>query len=129
MKMSQYFPKPFNSHFGDSIKVKIDLSNYATKTDIKNISHIDTLNFALKANLAHLKTEVDKLDIDKSVPVPAYFSKSSDVKKTVYDKLVPKIDNIDTSDFVFKTKYQTDKTEIENRIRDMSNLVKKNKTH
>ena len=127
--MSQYFPKPFNSHFGDSIKVKIDLSNYATKTDIKNISHIDTLNFALKANLAHLKTEVDKLDIDKSVPVPAYFSKSSDVKKTVYDKLVPKIDNIDTSDFVFKTKYQTDKTEVENRIRDMSNLVKKNKTH
>ena len=129
MKMSQYFPKPFNSHFGDSIKVKIDLSNYATKTDIKNISHIDTLNFALKANLAHFKTEVDKLDIDKSVPVPAYFSKSSDVKKTVYDKLVPKIDNIDTSDFVFKTKYQTDKTEVENRIRDMSNLVKKNKTH
>ena len=129
MKMSQYFPKPFNSHFGDSIKVKIDLSNYATKTDIKNISHIDTLNFALKANLAHLKTEVDKLDIDKSVPVPAYFGKSSDVKKTVYDKLVPKIDNIDTSDFVFKTKYQTDKTEVENRIRDMSNLVKKNKTH
>ena len=127
--MSQYFPKPFNSHFGDSIKANIDLSNYATKTDIKNISHIDTLNFALKANLAHLKTEVDKLDIDKSVPVPAYFSKSSDVKKTVYDKLVPKIDNIDTSDFVFKTKYQTDKTEIENRIRDMSNLVKKNKTH
>ena len=129
MKMSQYFPKPFNSHFGDSIKVKIDLSNYATKTDIKNISHIDTLNFALKASLAHFKTEVDKLDIDKSVPVPAYFSKSSDVKKTVYDKLVPKIDNIDTSDFVFKTKYQTDKTEVENRIRDMSNLVKKNKTH
>ena len=129
MKMSQYFPKPFNSHFGDSIKVKIDLSNYATKTDIKNISHIDTLNFALKANLAHFKTEVDKLDIDKSVPVPAYFSKSSDVKKTLYDKLVPKIDNIDTSDFVFKTKYQTDKTEVENRIRDMSNLVKKNKTH
>ena len=127
--MSQYFPKPFNSHFGDSIKANIDLSNYATKTDIKNISHIDTLNFALKANLAHLKTEVDKLDIDKSVPVPAYFSKSSDVKKTVYDKLVPKIDNIDTSDFVFKTKYQTDKTEVENRICDMSNLVKKNKTH
>ena len=129
MKMSQYFPKPFNSHFGDSIKANIDLSNYATKTDIKNISHIDTLNFALKANLAHLKTEVDKSDIDKSVPVPADFSKSSDVKKTVYDKLVPKIDNIDTSDFVFKTKYQTDKTEVENRIRDMSNLVKKNKTH
>ena len=48
--MSQYFPKQFNSHFGDSIKVKIDLSNYATKTDITNISHVDTSNFALKTN-------------------------------------------------------------------------------
>ena len=49
--MSQYFPKPVNSHFGDSIKVKIDLGNYATKTDIKNISHIDTSSFALSCNL------------------------------------------------------------------------------
>ena len=46
-KTSQYFPKPFNSYFGDSIKVKIDLSNYATKADIKNISHVDTSSFAL----------------------------------------------------------------------------------
>ena len=68
--MSQYFPKLFNSHFGDSINVKIDLSNYATKTDIKNISHTDTWNFALKTNLASLNTEVDKLDIDKLAPVP-----------------------------------------------------------
>ena len=59
--MSRYFPKPFNSHFGDNIKVKIDLSNYATKTDIKNISHNDTSSFALKTNVANLKTEVDKL--------------------------------------------------------------------
>ena len=58
--MSQYFPKPFNWHFGDSIKVKIDLSNYATKTDIKNISNVDSWSFALKTNLANLKTEVDK---------------------------------------------------------------------
>ena len=55
--MSQYFPKPFNSYFGDSIKVKIDLSNYRTKTDIKNISHVDTSSFALKTNLANLKTD------------------------------------------------------------------------
>ena len=67
--MSQYFPKPFNSHFGDSIKVKLDLSNYATKADIKNISHVDTWSFVLKTNLASLKT-VDKLDIDKLVPIP-----------------------------------------------------------
>ena len=68
--MSLYFPKPFNSHFDDSIKVKIDLSNYATNTDIKNISHVDTSSFVAKTNLANLKTEVDRLDIDKLVPIP-----------------------------------------------------------
>ena len=67
--MSQYFSKPFNSHFGDSIKVKIDLSNYVTKRDIKNISRVDTSDFALKTNLSSLKTENDKLDIDKLVPI------------------------------------------------------------
>ena len=114
--MSQYFPKPFNSHFGDSIKVKIDLSNYATKTDLKNVTHVDTSSFALKINLANLKTEFDKLDIDKFAPVPVDLSKLSNivkndvVKKAVYDKLVAKVDNIDSSDFVLKTKYQTDKT-------------------
>ena len=77
--MSQYFPNPFNSHFGDSIKVKIDLSNYTIKTDIKIISHIDTSSFALKTNLANLKTEVDKLDIGKLVPIPVDFSKVSDL--------------------------------------------------
>ena len=77
--MSQYFPQPFNSYFGDSIKVKIDLSNYATKTDIINISHVDTLRFALKINLSSLKTEVDELDIDKLVPIPVDLSKLSDV--------------------------------------------------
>ena len=66
--MSKCFPKPFRS-FGRNINVKVDLSNYATKADIKNISHIDTSSFALKTNLASLKTEVDKLDIDKLVPV------------------------------------------------------------
>ena len=79
--MSQCFPKPFNSHFGDSIKVKIDLSNYATKTDFKNVTHFDTSTFALKSNLGSLKTEVDKLDIDKLVPVSIDLSKLSDVVK------------------------------------------------
>ena len=120
--MGQYFPKQFNSHFDDNIKVKIDLSNYATKTDIKNISHVDTSSFALKTNLANLKTEVDKLDIDKLAPVPVDLSKLSDVvknddiKKTKYDELVAKVDDIDTNDFVLKTIYQTDKTELENKI-------------
>ena len=130
--MSQYFPKLFKS-FGGIINVKFDLSNYATKTDLKNVTHVDTSSFALKTNLAGLKTKVDKLDIDKLTPVPADLSKLSDVvkndvvKKTVYDKLVAKVNNIDTSDFVLKTKYQTDKTELEKKIPDVSDLVKKTK--
>ena len=101
------------------------------KADIKNISHADTSSFALKTNLANLKTEVDKLDIDKLVPVSVDLSKLSDVvkhdvvKKTVYDKFVPKVNSIDTSGFVLKTKNDTDKSEIENKIPDTSSLVKK----
>ena len=117
----------------EKFNVKVDLSNYATKADIKNISHFDTSSFALKTNLANLKSEVDKLDIDKLVPVPVDLSKLSDVvkndvvKKTVYDKLVAKVNNIDTSDFVLKTKYRTDKTELEKKIPDVTDFVKKTK--
>ena len=78
--MSQYFPKPYEP-FGGDINVKVDLSNYATKTDIKNIAHIDTSSFALKTNLASLKTQVDKLDLDKLVPAPLDLSKLGDVVK------------------------------------------------
>ena len=85
--MSQYFPKLYEP-FGGDIDVRVDLPNYATKTDIKNISHIDTSSFALKSNLASLKTEVDKLDINKLVPVPVDLSKLSDaVKNDVVKKL------------------------------------------
>ena len=107
-KMSQYFPKPYKP-FGGDINVTVDLSNYATKDDIKNITNVDTSSFALKTNLANLKTEVDKLDIDKLATVPIDLSKLSNVvkngavKKTVYDKLVAKVDNIDTSGLFKKT--------------------------
>ena len=107
--MTQYFPKPFR-RFGCNINVKVDLSNYATKTDLKNVTHVDTSIFALKSNLASLKTEFDNLDIDKLVPVPVDLSKLGDVvkndvvTKAVYDKLVPKVHNIDTSEFVLRTK-------------------------
>ena len=74
--MSQYFPKPFRS-FGENINVKVDLSNYATKTDIKNIAHVDTSSFALKTNLANLKTEFDKLDTEKLKTVLVDLSKLS----------------------------------------------------
>ena len=63
------------------ILIKVDISNYATKTDLKNVTHVDTSTFALIANLANLKTEVNKLDIDKLAPVPIDLSKLSDVVK------------------------------------------------
>ena len=78
--MSNYYPKPHKPFRGD-INVQVDLSNYATKTDITNISHLDTSIFTLKTNLANLKTEVDKLDIDKLVPNPVDLSKLSGVVK------------------------------------------------
>ena len=87
IKMSQYFPKPYEP-FGWDINVTVDLSNYATKTDIKNILHIDTSSFALKPNLTSLKPEIDKLDIVKLVPHPVDLSKLSDaVKNDVVKKL------------------------------------------
>ena len=127
--MSQYFPTPLSDY--KNIKVNIDLSNYATKKDINDITHVDTSNFALKTNLSSLKTEVDKLDIDKLATVPVDLSKLSNevkndvVKKTVYDKLVAKVDNIDTSDYVLKTNFNTKLTGFENKIPNTSGLVKK----
>ena len=130
--MNQYFPKIFRS-FGRNINVKVDLSNYATKTDLKNVTHIDTSSFALKTNLAGLKNEVDESGIHKLVPVPVDLIKLSDVvknnvvKKAVYDKLAAKVNNNDTSEFALKTKYQTDKTELEKKIPDVTNFLKKTK--
>ena len=115
--MSEYFPKPYET-FGGNINVKVDLSNYETKADMKSISHVDTSSFALTANLANLKTEVDKLDFYKLVPGPVNLSKLSDFvendvdKKNVFDKIVTKVYNIDTSGFVLKTKYHIDKSEL-----------------
>ena len=126
--MSQYFPKLFRS-FRRNIKVKVYLSIYSTK-DIKNISHVDTSSFALKANLTSLKIEVDKLNNGKLTTVPVNLSKLSiavknDVKKAVYDKLAAKVNNIDTSDFVLKTKFQAGKTELEKKIQDATGFVQK----
>ena len=107
-----------------------NLSNHATKADLRNV---DTSNIALKTNLASLKTEVDKFDIEKLAPVPVYWSKLSDAVKndvaqiTVFDKLAAKVNCIDTSDFVLKTKYHTDETELEKKIPDVTDFVKKTK--
>ena len=129
--MNQYRAKSFRS-FGGNIKVKVDLSNYATKTDLKNVTHVDSSSFVLKTNLASLNPEVDKLVIDKLVPVPVdqsklRYLKNDLVKKVEYDKLAAKVNNIDTNDFVLKTKYHTDKTELEIKIPDMTEFIKKTK--
>ena len=119
--MSQYFPKPYEP-FGGANNVKVDLSNYATKTDMKYVSHIDTSSFALKPNLASLKTKVEKLDINKLVPVPVDLNKLSDVvkndvvRKPAYDKVVAKVNSIDTSGFVLETKHDTDEKELKEKI-------------
>ena len=87
--MNKYFPKQYKP-FGRDINVKADLSNFATKTDIKNISHIDTSSFALKLNLASLKTEFNKLDIDQLKLLPNNLrSLKSKVNKLDIDNLAP----------------------------------------
>ena len=134
--MSQYFP-PYRSSKG-SIKVELDLTNYATKTDLKNATYIDVSSFASKTNLTNLKTEVHKLDIAKLKPLPDDLAKLSNVvkndavKKTEYNKLVTNVDNIDTTGFVLKTPYGTDKSDLEKKLSDAekkipntSGLVKK----
>ena len=80
IKMSQYFPKP-NETFDWDIYVKVDLPNYATKADLKNATEINTSILTLKPHLAHLKVEVNKLDIAKLVPVTVDLSKLSNVVK------------------------------------------------
>ena len=99
--MSQYFPKPCN-YFGGNVKVELDLSSHATKTDSKKATRIDTPNLALKSNLAKLKAEVDKIDVDKLKAIPTDLRKISNViddevvKRIAYDKLAAKVNNIDT---------------------------------
>ena len=128
--MSQYFPKPYKS-FEGNISVKVVLSNYATKSDIKNISHVDTSRFALKKKFPSLKTEVNKSDIDKLVPVPVDLRKLGDVvindvvKKAVFDKLLEKVNNIDTSVLVLKTKYDADKSALEKKFLILVGLLKR----
>ena len=116
----------------------MDQSNFATRADSKRATDVDTSDLAAKSNLASIKTEVDKIDIDKPKTVPANLSKlchavdNDIVKKNVYEKLVTKVNAIDTSGFVLKTQYNTDKSGLEknideagNRIPDNSEITKK----
>ena len=125
--MSQYFA-PYRSS-GRNIKIELDQSSYVTKTDLKSATHVDVGSFASKTNLASRKREVDKLDIDKLTPVPNDLAKLSNVvknyviEKTEYNKVVTKVDNIDTTGFVLKFKYDTDKSDLEKKISDAEKKI------
>ena len=139
--MSQYYP-PYRSS-SNNVKVELDLTNYATETDLKNITHVDVSSFASKTNLAALKTEVDKIDADKLKTAPADLAKLTNaiendvVEKTVYNTKVTSIeaeiaeltkntvDNladitklkaIDTNSFVTRTKFSADTNALDNKI-------------
>ena len=137
---SQYFP-PYGST--NNIKVELDLGNYATKEDVKNITHVNVRSYATKTNLAALKSEVDKIDVDKLKTTPADLAKLSNlvkndvVKKTDYNTKVTSIENqiagvtkntvdnladitklkaVDTSNFVLKTKLTAEVNTLQNKI-------------
>ena len=138
---SQYYPPHKSS--ANNIKVELDLANYATKDDVKNITQVDVSSYATKTNLAALKSEVDKIDVDKLKTVPTDLAKLSNVvkndvvKKTDYNTEVTSIQNeiagvtkntidnladitklkaVDTSNFVLKTKLASDVTTLEKKI-------------
>ena len=146
--MSQYYP-PFKSS-SNNIKVELDLANYATKTDLKNITHVDVSSFSSKTNLAALKTEVDKIDADKLKTTPVDLAKLTNaveydvVKKTDYNTKVTSIeaqiagltkntvDNladitklkaIDTNSFVNKTKFSADINTLDDKIDGVENKL------
>ena len=137
---SQYFPRYASTN---NIKIELDLANYPTKNDVKNITHVDISSYASKTNLAALKSEVDKIDVDKLKTTPADLAKLSNVvkndvvKKTDYNTKVTSIENqiagvtknmldnladitklkaVDTSNFVLKTKLAADVNTLENKI-------------
>ena len=140
-KMIAYYPPYRNS--SNNVKVELDLTNYATKTDLKNITHVDFSSFASKTNLAALKTEVDKIDVDKLKTTPTDLAKLSNVvkndvvKETDYNAKVTSIEGqiagvtknttdnlndiaklkaVDTSNFVLKTKFSADINTLDDKI-------------
>ena len=139
-KMRDYAPYKSSSN---NIKVELDLTNYATKTDLNNITHVDANTFAIKTNLAALKTEVDKIDVNKLKTTPLDLAKLTNtvkndlVKKTDYNAKVTNIESqiagvtkntldnlgditklkkIDTISFVTRTKFSADTNALDDKI-------------
>ena len=126
--MSEYFPAP--EFLSGTVKVALDLSNYATKTDFRNAAGVDTSFFAKKAELANLESDVDKLDIDKFKNLPTDLNNlKSKVDKLDVDKLVPapvdlsKLSDVVKKDVAKKDVYDTKIKNIENKIPDITNLA------
>ena len=108
--MSAYYP-PYKRS-SNNIKVELGLNNYATKTDLKNITHTDVSSFASKTNLSALKTEVDKIGVDKLKTVPDDLAKLSNVVK---NEVVKKTD-FSADDYVKKAKFSDDINSLDNKI-------------
>ena len=126
--MSEYFLKP--NSLGANVKVELDLSNYATKTDLKNVTGVDTSSFAKKTDLSNLKSDVDKLDIDKLKNIPTNLSNlKNKVDKLDVDEVIPvlvnlsKLSDIVKSDVVKKDVYNAKIKNIEDKIPDITNLT------
>ena len=126
--MSEYFPEPKSS--GGRVKVELDLSNYATKADLENATGVDTSKSAKKVDLANLKSDVDKLDIDKLKNAPSNLNNlKSKVDKLNVDKLVPvpvhlsKLSDVVKNDVVKKDVYNAKIENIEDKIPDITNLL------
>ena len=105
--MSTYYP-PYKSS-SSNVKIELDLTNYATKTDLKNITHIDVISFASKTNLAALTTEVDKIDVNKLKTVPDHLAKLNNVVK---NEVIKKTD-FSADNYVTRSKFSTDTNEID----------------
>ena len=129
-KNGQYFPKPYRS-FKGNVKVELDLSSYAAKAELKNATGVHASELAAKSGLASSK--IDKIDIDWLKTVPVDLSKLSNVvnngivkkkkKKNVYNKLIDKVNNVDASGFVLKTKYDTHKLDLQKKISDADKKI------
>ena len=128
--MTQYFPKPYETFDGD-INVKVDLYNYAKKRNLKNAIGVDTSTLAAKSGLAKNRVSLKaKIDVDKLKAAPVDLSKLSSVvnndvaNEIVHDKLVAKVNNIDTIGFLLKPKYDTDNSELEKKISDADKKIR-----
>ena len=129
-KNGQYFPKPYRS-FKGNVKVELDLSSYAPKAELKNATGVYASKLAAKSGLASSKIDkIDKIDIDWLKTVPVDLSKLSNVvndgivkKKNVYNKLIDKVNNVDTSGFILKTKYDTHKLDLQKKISDADKKI------